>query len=355
MNDIKILDCTLRDGGYVNNWDFGYNNIKQIITNLINAKIDFIECGFLKSGEYEQNKSLFSNIEQLLEFLPKNQIKTKFTLMINYGEYDIEKISQNTNSNIIFRVAFKKQNHIEALRYCKELKQKGYDIFINPMHTNTYSSKELLDLIFQVNEIKPLAFTIVDTTGCMKEKDVLTAFYLVDSNLDKDISLCFHSHNNLQLSFANAQSILKVCKNRELIIDSTIFGMGRGAGNLDTELITQYLNDNYNGNFEIIPILKTVEEQINPIFIQIPWGYSVPYYLAATNHCHPNYAKFLIDKQMVPIEIVDKLLQTIPESKKTIFDVNLIEQIYSDLLLKETKKAIESYKMNCKNSQIILK
>ena len=140
--------------------------------------------------------------------------------------------------------------------------------------------------------------------------------------------------------------MIDICKNRELIIDSTIFGIGRGAGNLDTELITQYLNDNYNCDYELVPILKTVEEQINPIFVQTPWGYSVPYYLAATNCCHPNYAKYLIDKQIVPIEIVDKMLRIIPNSKKTIFDEELIEQIYSELLSKETNKAIEFYKTN---------
>ncbi len=355
MKHFKILDCTLRDGGYVNNWDFGCENIKQIIKNLVNAKIDFVECGFLKSGKYEQDKSLFSSVNQVQKFLPKDETNTKFTLMINYGEYDINQIPVAENSKVIFRVAFKKQDYFLALEYCKELKKKGYDIFINPMHTNTYSSKELLDLVSQVNEIKPFAFTIVDTTGSMKEKDVLSIFYLVDMNLDKDISLCFHSHNNLQLSFSNAQCILRVCKNRELIIDSTVFGMGRGAGNLDTELITQYINDNFKGIFNIVPILKTVEEQINPIFVRTPWGYSVPYYLAATNCCHPNYAKYLIDKQIVPIEIVDNLLQTIPSSKKTEFDENLIEQIYSDLLMNETKKAIKSYKENDKHSPVVLK
>lgn len=330
MSNIKVLDCTLRDGGYVNNWDFKYKNINQIINNLVNAKIDYIECGFLKFNEYVQDKSLFYKTQQLTNLLPKNIGDTKFTLMINYGEYDINDIPESTNNKILFRIAFKKNACSEVLKYCKTLKNKGYEIFINPMHTNTYSSKELLDLLAEVNNIKPLGFTIVDTTGGMKEKDILTLFYLIDSNLDNDIALCFHSHNNLQLSFSNAQCLMKICKNRKLIIDSTIFGIGRGAGNLCTELITQYINDNYNGHYDIVPILKTVDEQINPIFAKTPWGYSVPYYLAATNHCHPNYAKYLIDKQTVPVEVINELLKTIPENKKSGYDANLIKQIYLD-------------------------
>lgn len=123
---------------------------------------------------------------------------------------------------------------------------------------------------------------------------------------------------------------MKVCSKRELIIDSTVFGMGRGAGNLCTELLTQYINDNYNGTYNIIPILKIVDEFINPIFTQTPWGYSVPYYLAATNHCHPNYARYLVDKQTVPVEIINDILATLPNEKRTTYDENFIRQVYLD-------------------------
>ena len=115
-----------------------------------------------------------------------------------------------------------------------------------------------------------------------------------------------------------------------MIIDSTIFGMGRGAGNLCTELLTEYINDNYDGNYDIIPILKIIDEQINPIFANTPWGYSVPYYLAAKNHCHPNYAKYLVEKQTVPVEVINNLLKLVPNNKKSLYDTNLIRQIYLD-------------------------
>ena len=330
MSNIKILDCTLRDGGYINNWNFGEKNIKKIIQNLVFAKLDYIECGFLKTHDYDKEKTFFPCFDFLENILPEDYNQTKFTLMINFGEYPLENIPMCTNNDIALRIVFKKSEKEQAVAFCKELIEKKYNVFVNPMHTNTYSSTELLELVQMVNKIKPKGLTIVDTTGAMKEKEILTSFYLVDANLDKDIALCFHSHNNLQLSFSNAQCLMKVCKDRELIIDSTVFGMGRGAGNLCTELLTQYINDNYNGNYDLIPILKIVDEQINPIFAKTPWGYSVPYYLAATNHCHPNYAKYLVDKQTVPVEIINHLLQTIPEEKKSSYDSNLIKQIYLD-------------------------
>ena len=85
-----------------------------------------------------------------------------------------------------------------------------------------------------------------------------------------------------------------------------------------------------NTNYDIIPILKIVDEQINPIFAKTPWGYSVPYYLAATNHCHPNYAKYLVDKQTVPVEVINSLLKSIPKAKKANFDKDFIRQLYLD-------------------------
>ena len=117
-----------------------------------------------------------------------------------------------------------------------------------------------------------------------------------------------------------------ICNERDLIIDSTIFGMGRGAGNIHTEHLIQYLNDNYTKDYNLIPILKTIDEIINPIYKITPWGYSVPYYLAATNNCHPNYAKFLSDKK-IDVEQIDFLLKNIPEDKKLSYDTEYIKNI----------------------------
>lgn len=335
MSNIKLLDCTLRDGGYANEWLFGENSIKTIIENLISSNVDIIECGFLKPIIYNPNKTLFSCIEDLKTQLPKIYDMKKFTLMINFGEVDIDDISDCKDPNIALRIVIKKTEITEALDYCNKLNKKGYEIFINPMHTNSYSIDELKALAYEVNKIAPSAFTITDTTGSMSEKEALNIFETLNKNLSPDISLCFHSHNNLQLSFANALAIIKACKNRNLIIDSTVFGMGRGAGNLCTELIMQYLNDNFNKNYNILPILKIIDTQISPIYPQKPWGYSIPYFLSAINHCHPNYAKILAEKNDLPLDTIDMLLKKIPEENKSIFDKDLINKIYSDIFSME--------------------
>ena len=332
MNDIKVLDCTLRDGGYVNKWDFGFKRIVKILKNLNNAKIDYAEIGFLKDCEYDKEKSVFNEIKEIENILPEESLYSKTVAMIVFGQFSKSKLVPKTPDIKLdsIRVTFKKHEIKDVFSYFKKIKDCGYEVFVNPTNIETYSDSELLDLIEKVNKLKPYGFSIVDTNGVLKERNLQRLYYLIDNNLDEDIALCFHSHNNLQLSFSNAQCLMKVNRNRQLIIDSTIFGMGRGAGNLCTELLTEYINDNYDGNYDIIPILKIIDEQINPIFANTPWGYSVPYYLAAKNHCHPNYAKYLVEKQTVPVEVINNLLKLVPNNKKSLYDTNLIRQIYLD-------------------------
>ena len=334
MSKVKILDCTLRDGGYVNNWGFGCGNILKIISNLVEAKIDYVECGFFKTDEYIENKTFFNSLEQLENILPQNIKKTKFCLMINYGEVPIDSIFETKNNNIYFRVVFKKEKKSEALEFCKKLMQKGFKVSVNPMNTVGYSPAELLDLIKDVNCLNPEFFTIVDTNGEMKKNDVLSLFYLLDNNLNSEIKLGFHSHNNLKLSFSNALSILEQTSKRTVVIDSSVLGIGRGAGNLCTEVLTQYLNDYYKGEYELFPVLKLVDECINPIFNLNPWGASVHYYLSATNSCHPNYASFLLNKKEMSVDVINEIFTKIPVEKKSCYDDSLIENLYNVIVKK---------------------
>ncbi|MBQ4646854.1 MAG: hypothetical protein IJB79_05865 [Candidatus Gastranaerophilales bacterium] len=320
--NIEVLDCTLRDGGYVNDWNFGYDNIQKIINNLILSKIQFIECGFLKKNLFNRDFSLFNSFEALNEF-PNN---SKLGLMLNFGEFDEKELLELNPYNFFLRIAFKKEDFSGAMSLCEVLIKNGFKIFINPMNTISYNDIELLNLIEFANKIKPFVLTIVDTMGQMNKKETLLMFYLFDKNLNSDIAIGYHSHNALALSFSNVQCLLEQKSDRSLIIDSTLFGMGRGAGNLSSELLIQYLNDNYEKDFDSIPILKSIQESINPIFDKSPWGYSIPYRIAALNSCHPNYAKLLIEKK-VDIEIIDKILKKIPEEKKASFDKKILENI----------------------------
>ncbi len=331
MNNIQILDCTLRDGGYVNDWRFGKYTIKSVIDNLTKSKIDIIECGFLADIEYDVNCTRFSDVEQLKKFLPEYHKNVMFVGMIALGKEELhyDKIPVCDNKSLDgIRITFHQYEIEKAVEFAKNLMGKGYKVFMQPVGTMTYTDMELIRLIEIINNLKPFAFYLVDTLGSMYKNDLLRMFYLVDNNLDFDINIGFHSHNNLQLSFSNAQELMKLHTKRQIIIDSSVFGMGRGAGNLCSELITQYVNDNIAVKYDVVPLLRIIDEHLTVIKAENPWGYTAPYYIAAVHCCHPDYASFLMNKQTLSINDIDKIIQSIPTENRGTYDKDYIKEAY---------------------------
>jgi 4-hydroxy 2-oxovalerate aldolase len=326
-----MLDCTLRDGGYVNAWNFGSLVIENIVKNISEAKVEFIECGFLsEQKEITEDQSIFRTIEDAEERF-SGGIGQNLALMINCGEFSPRSIKPYSGGRInIIRIAFHKHQLTEAQELCMELQQNGYKVFFQPMVTMRYTDEELLQLIRWTNINKPSAFYIVDSFGTMRKKDILRIFFLVDNNLCEDIRIGFHSHNNLQLSFSNAQELITLNSAREIIIDTSVFGMGRGAGNLCTELMIQYINENIKNKYNIMPILEVMDEYIMPIFNMHSWGYSVPYYIAAVNDCHPNYASYLSNMQTLLVKDINCIIKMIEPNKKYLFDKAYINMLYVD-------------------------
>lgn len=153
--------------------------------------------------------------------------------------------------------------------------------------------------------------------------------------MPNDIYIGFHSHNNFQLSFANSIELVELNTDRKIILDSSLFGMGKGVGNLNTELITDYLNKYHNYHYDVGHILELINLEILKIRNTYSWGYSFNGFLAASNDCHPTYVKYLIDKNTISINSINKILQKIDKDKKTIFYGDLIEKLYSDFLNNE--------------------
>jgi 4-hydroxy 2-oxovalerate aldolase len=329
---IQILDCTLRDGGYVNDFRFGKKNISSIISKLGESNIEMIECGFLSDMvKYDEDKTFFSSTNQIRDIIGVKKKNILYIGMIALGEKEIaeDKIPFYDNTSIdAIRITFHKNEVNRGILLCSQLKEKGYKIFMQPIGTSSYSDEELIGLIKKINKINPYAFAIVDTLGTMYQNDLMHLFYLFDHNLNKDIVIGFHSHNNLQLSFSNAQTLMQIYTGRNIVIDTSVFGMGRGAGNLCTELLTQYINENVERRYNVIPLLEIIDDYLSPVFSKTPWGYSVPYYLSATHNCHPNYASHLLNKQTVSVKIIDRLLKQLPGNERAVYNKVLIENIY---------------------------
>ncbi|MDD4850677.1 MAG: 3-hydroxy-3-methylglutaryl-CoA lyase, partial [Gemmiger sp.] len=226
------------------------------------------------------------------------------------------------------RVAFHKNDRYKALELCRQIKEKGYLVFIQAMVSLSYIDEEFLEMIHLVNDFDPYAFYIVDSFGMMKEKDLTRLFYMVEHNLNDNIRIGFHSHNNMQLAYSNAQRLTIVQTNRNLIIDSSIYGMGRGAGNLNTELFVDYLNENAGKHYHLKPLLIIIDEILNEFYQRNYWGYSLPNYISAAHNAHPNYAGYLDDKKTLTIKDINEIFDMMDEDKKVSFDKPYIEELY---------------------------
>lgn len=354
MKNVSLLDCTLRDGGYCNNWKFGQNNIKQIIKGLEASNIEIIECGFLSNRiKHDIDSSRYTTIVNAEHYIERRIRNKKYVCMINYGEYDID-LLPNYEEGIIsgIRVAFHKEDSESALEYCRLLKEKGYMVFLQPMVILDYTDEELLALIKYANSLMPYAFYIVDSFGVMKKKELTHIYYMLERNLDNEIIIGFHSHNNMQLSYSNAQALLELQGNRSVIIDTSIFGMGRGAGNLNTELFEEYLNDNYGAQYKVEPLISVFDDILSVFYNENPWGYSLANYLSATHNCHPNYAHFLEEKNTLTYSDMNKIFDNMNHEKKKHFEKKYIEELYMSYM---NKASLMEENMNELKNQVTSK
>ena len=357
MNKIHVLDCTLRDGGYCNQWRFGFNNILHIINGLTQANIDIIECGFLTQKIiYDKDVTKFTSLDEINCLIPKNKDGHLYVAMMNYGEFNIDDIPDREDEGLDgIRVAFHKKNRYEAIKFCEKIKEKGYLVFVQAMVSLSYTDEEFLELIRIANSFKPFAFYIVDSFGMMKRKSLLRLFYMVEHNLNDNINIGFHSHNNMQLAYSNAQSLIEAQTSRDLIIDSSVYGMGRGAGNLNTELFVEYLNEVNQSQYDMKPLLIIIDEILNDFYQKNYWGYSLPNYLSASYAIHPNYASYLADKNTLTVEAMDAIFKRMSVEKGIEFDKDYIEQMYLEYMASgEVQKEHEEELYSSINGKTVL-
>ena len=159
----------------------------------------------------------------------------------------------------IARVIMRYFNLKKSFDFCRNLSEKGYKVFIQPMATIQYSKEELIDLTNLANEINAGAIYIVDTYGAMSPKDIRPIFFIFDKFLNSNIRIGFHAHDNLNLAYSNSLYFLEIPTKRGKIIDSTLYGMGLGAGNCRSELICFYLKNNFNKDYQIDSLLEGCE------------------------------------------------------------------------------------------------
>lgn len=276
---MKILDCTLRDGGYYTNWDFNTKIIDTYISAINALPIDYIEIGYRNKPTKEYMGKLGYSPVSVLRHIRTNCNK-KIAVMLNEKNTRPDDLSillkPITGLVDMVRIAIDPQNFERALELAKSVKGMGFEVGFNTMYMSKWKDYEgFLDKLHHLNNIADL-FCMVDSFGGVTPKEVKQIFEAVKKNTTCPIG--FHGHNNLQLGLINTLTAIECGVD---YVDATILGMGRGAGNLNMELLLTYLNK--NGLEVDFNVLGEVIIAFQPLLEKYQWGTNLPYMLSGAN------------------------------------------------------------------------
>ncbi|MBE6649575.1 MAG: hypothetical protein E7614_08685 [Ruminococcaceae bacterium] len=358
MNHAKLLDCTLRDGAYLIDKKFGDTTIHGIINGLVDANIDIVEIGFLQDDGFGEGKTVFKNSVDAERFVPQNAKDTSFSVLADYSRYSIENLDEYTGKSFdAVRACFFKFERFDVIEFCKEIKRKGYKLYVQPVDILGYTDKEIIDLIEQVNLIEPYCFSIVDTFGSMYVEDLRRVYSLIDHNLISTSRIGFHSHNNMQMSSALSQEFLRMSfGGRQVVVDATVSGMGRGAGNTPTELVAEYMVTKLGYNYNIDALLDIIDEYMDNIRSKCEWGYNTHYFIAGSYSAHVNNIYYLGKKNSIRYKDIRYILNKIGAISRKRYHYDLLEKTYMDYLASNIDDSanIEDLKNNFKNRNVLI-
>lgn len=333
----KLLDCTLRDGAYLIDKKFGNDTINGMIHGLLEANIDIIEMGFLQNEGFGEGKTVYLNGADAEKFVPKDKQGTLFTVLADYSRYSVSNLDQYTGKSFdAVRACFFKKERKDVIDFCKTIKKKGYKVFVQPVDILGYTDKEIIDLIEDINEVEPYCFSIVDTFGSMYVEDLQRVFSLIDHNLVASSRIGFHSHNNMQMSNALSQEFLRMSYGlRKVVVDTTVSGMGRGAGNTPTELVAEYMAKKLGYSYDIDALLDIIDNYMDNIKTKCSWGYSTSFFIAGCYSAHVNNIDYLTKKSSIRSKDIRYILNKIGAVPRKRYHYDLLEQTYIDYLNSE--------------------
>ena len=333
-NDIKLLDCTLRDGGYLNDWEFGRSNIINIFERLVGAGIDIIETGFIDDRrQFDANRTIFPDTESANRIYGKLAKGSSMIVgMIDFGTCSIDNVMPADECYLDgIRVIFKKQKMHAAIDFCRQIKEKGYSVFVQAVSITSYNDEELSELIGLVNDLEPFAFSLVDTYGLLHKGQLRHYFDFACAHLKRSIGIGYHAHNNFQLAYANCIELLDdPPKDRMLIVDGTLYGMGKSAGNTPIELLVMHMNSTHATHYHNSQILEAIEVTMLEMSRKVKWGYSFKFFLAASHDCHPNYVNYLMDIGKLSVKSISEILESLDDEKRLLYDGDYIRDLYFD-------------------------
>ncbi|WP_147531660.1 aldolase catalytic domain-containing protein [Bacillus marasmi] len=286
-NKTKILDCTIRDGGLVNNWDFSIEFVQDLYNGLNEAGVEYMEIGYKNSAKLlnatEPNPWRFLDDDFLKEVIPVKK-KTKLSALVDIGRVDPEDILPREQSVLdMIRVACYIREVDKGLELVQMFHDLGYETTLNIMALSSAPERQLIDAFEMIKESPVDVVYIVDSFGSLDPQDIAHQVKKFREMLPNK-RLGVHTHNNMQLAFANTISAMK---NGVEFLDASVYGMGRAAGNCNTELLVSYIPKT---SYELKPVLGVIEKHMLEMREKWEWGYIIPYMISGVLNEHPRVA-----------------------------------------------------------------
>lgn len=286
---IKVLDCTIRDGGLINNHDFDTRFVRQVYKAISEAGVDYMEIGYKNSKRLFSSKEFgrwkFCDDQDIKNVIDGIKSETKISVMVDVDRVDIADIKERKDSPVdMIRVASYVKDIDKAIFLVNHFADKGYETTVNIMAVSRALDNELTEALEQLEkESKADVVYIVDSFGALYQE---TTEFLIKKakSILKTKEVGIHAHNNQQLAFSN--TIEAIIHNANYL-DATVYGLGRAAGNCPLELLLGFLK---NPKFDIRPVLDLISTEFIPLREKMEWGYIIPYAITGILDEHPRAA-----------------------------------------------------------------
>jgi 4-hydroxy 2-oxovalerate aldolase len=293
--EIKVLDCTIRDGGLMNNWNFSDEYVKAVYDSCVASGIDYMEIGY-KSSEKAYSRDevgcwKFCDDKDLRRIVGENDTALKLSAMADIGRIEPDDIPPASDSLLdMIRVAAYVHQIDKAIWLAEHCMDKGYEVTINLMAVSNVMERDLEEALVDVAKSKVPVFYLVDSFGSMYCEQIELLVKKYQEYLPgKTIGV--HMHNNMQLAFSNTVTgIIHNCN----MLDATFLGIGRGAGNCPIEILLSFLK---NPKYKLRPILKVIQDYMLDMQKEIEWGYHIPYLITGALNQHPRSAMKWMDSK----------------------------------------------------------
>lgn len=340
-----FLDCTLRDGGYYNNWDFEPERAKELLKALNNAGVQIIEVGYKSPLSAQKYFGLFRYCnEDYLDFLSKDD-PAEYAFMIDVKQFLNEgRLKEEALDEVIRPVSdscftwVRLASHYATIQSVPEMadyfRKKGYKVGFNLMGGSLLSREQIKEGLEVATKADVDVFYLADSFGSFYPDDIRELVRFVKKNYNGTMGI--HTHDNQGMAYANTLAALDEGVE---FVDGTVTGMGRGAGNLQTEQFLigyadRFRDGRYNGN----ALLSVIEDYIQPMKDRFQWGYHPTYMYSGLQNIHPTYCQNLIESKRYTIEEISGILAQISHEERSKYNADSLEKAVKKLLVRETEE-----------------